>query len=137
MKIWIFSTFDSNFSKIDPMSLPQIRTILSFVEIQESVVYPIRNSQSFIPITYFHYRLIAKKQEGFSQPLLGLRGLRGGFKLNYEISSFWTHFTSISCSSETARGGGGEGRVEVYIFSKLSSRPIQKLMLQDYGYVAT
>ena len=50
-----------------------------------------------------------------------------------EFYCFATHFTSISCSSETSKGKG----VKVYIFWKLSSRPIQKLMFQDYIFGTT
>ena len=56
IKMWFFSTFlDSNVPEIDIFW-----TILNFVEIQESVVGPIRNSQSFIAITYFVTELSKK-----------------------------------------------------------------------------
>ena len=54
---------------------------------------------------------------------------RGGEQAKFQNFTVSRHIL-MSCSSETTKRKG----VKVYIFWKLSSRLIKKLMFQDYGY---
>ena len=66
------------------------------------------------------------------------------FSTKYSLSNNIANFQKILCVESSCRrhpkekpqkGGGGRGKV--YISRKLSSRPIQKLIFQDYGCGAT
>ena len=113
--------FYSNVPKMDPLSLPRLRKILNFVEIQELFVIPIRNSQSFIPITYLVTRLSKKKtQRELRQPpsSLGLQGLT-----NLQISKYSCQTViDLSTQSPIKNFGGGQRCWHTKTFSQ----PLQK-----------
>ena len=65
----IFSNFvNSEVPKIDPLSLPHIGTMFSFVETSRFVFNPLTVIQNFILVSFFVIKLLQKNFWGFTQP---------------------------------------------------------------------